>query len=105
MVPPKPIIRPGGSSAQSLILDDGRMIQQFLLLAIVLQPLVSAQPDAIAVAVHLATAFARAAARTVALVFRALRFGTQERDVRQRAIAAVFAAKHRRFAGMLDDSQ
>ena len=92
VVAAKPVVGPGGSSPQALILDDRRVLQQRLLAAVVFQPLVGAQPDAIAVAIHLAAAFARAAARTVALVFRALRFRTEICDVRQRAVAAILAA-------------
>ncbi len=49
--------------------------------AVVFQPLVSAQPDAVAISLHLAAAFARAAAWSVALIFRALRFRAEIRDV------------------------
>src|SRR5579862_5287783 len=70
-----------------------------------LEALVSAQPDAIAVALHLAAAFARPPARPVALVFRALGFRTEKRNIRQRAITAVLALEQGRLAQMLQRAQ
>src|SRR5688572_14558388 len=98
MVAPQPGVGPRRSPAQALVLNNGRVREHALLRAVVFEPLVRAQPDAVAVAVDFAPSVARAAARTVALVFRALRFRTQIGDLGQRTIAAVFAAKQRGFA-------
>ena len=62
-----------------------------LLAAIVLQALVGAQPDAVAIPIHFATAFARASTGAVALVFGTLRFRTEKRDVGQRTVSTILA--------------
>jgi hypothetical protein len=59
-----------------LILHDRRVRGKLVFATIVFQPLVSAEPDAVAVSINLTPPVARAAARAVALVFRALRFWT-----------------------------
>src|SRR5947208_3030798 len=61
MISAEPEVRPGRRAAQSLVLDHGRVFQQILFLAFVLETFVSAQPDAIAVALYFATSGARAA--------------------------------------------
>jgi len=78
------------------------MHEQGLFFAIVFQPLVGAQPDAVAVTVHFATAFPRPAAGTVPLVLGALGFRTEERNVRQGTIAAIFALEQNGFAEMFN---
>ena len=80
------------------------MLQQFRLVAFVLQPFVRTVPDAIAVTLHFAAAVARAAARAVPLVLGALRFRTQKRNVRQRTIPAIFALKENGFADMFQQA-
>src|ERR1700734_1858397 len=92
MISAEPKIGPCRRSSQSLILHNGYVIEQLLFAAVVFQALVSAQPDAVAVSFHLAAAFARAAAWSVALILRALRFRAEIRDVGQRAVAAILAA-------------
>src|SRR5262245_8575941 len=89
----EPVIGPRGGTAQALVLDHGRMGEEIVLASVVSKPLVGAQPDAVAEAVHLAAAVAGAAARPVALVLRALRLGAEVGDLRQRAVAAVAAAE------------
>ena len=81
VVATEPEIRPGGSAAKTLVLHDGSVGEHGLLLAIVLQPLIGAQPDAVAVAIDFAASIAGAAARTIALVFRTLRLGAKESDL------------------------
>lgn len=70
------------------------MIEQVLFTTFVLQSIVGTRPYARDV-VDLALAIACAPAWAVALIFGTLRFWAQERDVRQRAITAVFTAKNR----------
>lgn len=72
---------------------------------VVFQPVVGAQPDAVTEAVHLATPLTSAAARTVALILGALRFRTEERDVREGTVATVLAAKQQGFADTLQHSE
>ena len=99
----EPAVGPGGRAAQSLVLHHKHVLQQVLFPAFVLQVFVGAQPDAIAIAVHFAAAFARAAARAVALVFRASGFGTEKCDFRERTIAAVLAPEQDGLADLLDN--
>src|SRR5581483_6011768 len=101
MITAKPEICPSGSAAQPLILNDGRVLQQIVLATLVLQPFVSAQPDAIPKPIHFALSLSRAAARAIALVFRALRFGTQKRNVRQRTVTAIPAMEKDCFTDVL----
>src|ERR1700722_8544524 len=105
MIAAKPQVGPRRRSSQPLILHNRYVVEQLLFAAIVFQALVSAQPDAVGVSIHLAAAFARAAARPVALILRALRFGAEIRDVRQRAIAAIFAAVKYGLANFFDHTQ
>src|SRR5476649_655065 len=93
MVAAEPVVGPRRGAAEALVLDDGRVGKEFGFATVVLQPLVGTQPDAVAVAVDLAAAVARAAARAIALVLRALRLGAEVRDLGERAVAAILAAE------------
>src|SRR5688500_7149107 len=97
-------VPPGRRVAERLVLDDRRVFEQLLLAALALQTVVRARPDALEVG-HLALAVARAAAGAVALVLGALRLGAEERDVGQRAVAAVLALEHRAFRRELEHAQ
>src|SRR4051794_373254 len=94
-------IRPGTRAAERVVLHDGRGVEHRLLLAVLLQALVGLRPDALGV-VDLAEPVARAAARAVPLVLRALRLRADVGDVGQRAVAAVLAAEHRHLRRLLD---
>ncbi len=104
MVSAQKRVRPGRCAAERFVLDDGRVVEHFLLDALVLHAVIRASPDAFEIK-NFALAVARSAARAVALVLGALRFGTEERDVGKRAIAAVFAFEHRDFARMFEHAQ
>ena len=91
VVPPEPVIRPSGSAAKPLVLDDGRVLEKVLLLAVRFEAFVGAKPDAVTIALDFAAAGLGSAARPVALILCALRFGAQKGDFRQRAVAAIVA--------------
>src|SRR5690242_9056893 len=98
-------VGPARRAAQVLVLNDRGVIEQILCVTLVmLHAVVGAAPDAFEV-VNFAQPVARSATRAIALVLGALRFGAEEGDVRQRAIAAVLAAEHRRLGGVLQDAQ
>ena len=80
------------------------MIEHVLFGSLVLRPVVRPAPDALEVG-YLAQPIACSAARAVALVLGALRFGAEKRDVRQRAVAAILAVKHRGLARVLQYPQ
>lgn len=105
MIPTEPRVGPRRRAAEALVLHHGDMRQQRGLAAVVFEPLIRPQPDAVAIAVHFAPPIARAAARTVALVFRALGFGAEVSDFRQRAVAAVFAAEQQGLAHVFDEPE
>src|SRR4029079_3125371 len=93
-------IRPGARPGERVVLDHHRTVEHGLLLAVGLEALVRLGPDALAV-VDLAEPLARAAARAVALVLRALRLGADVRDLGQRAVAAVETAEERHLGRLL----
>src|SRR3954452_20438501 len=97
-------VRPCRRAAQRLVLHDGRMREQLLLAIFRFQAVVGAGPDALELA-DLAFAVACSAAGAIALVLGALRFGAQERDVRQRAVAAVPAAEHDRLRSLFEHAK
>ena len=68
----KPVVGPRRSPPQALVLNDRVARNELLLAAIVFKPLVRPQPDTVAIPFHFTTAIASAAARAIALVFRAL---------------------------------
>src|SRR5579863_1295403 len=105
MIAAQPQVGPRRRSPQPLILHNRHMIKQLFFAAVVFQALISAQPDAVAVSLHLAAAFARAAAWSVALIFSALRFRAEIRDIRQRAVAAILAAVKYSLAHLFDHTQ
>ena len=85
-------VRPRARPVERVVLDDDRPVEHRLLLAVGLEPLVGVRPDALRV-VDLAEPVARSAAGAVALVLRALRLGADVRDLGERAVAAVPAAR------------
>ena len=97
-------VGPARRAAQRFILDHRRVDKHLGLAAFVFEAVIGAAPDAFEI-VDFALAVARPAARTVALVFRALAFGAEERDVGQGTVAAVLAAEHRGFAPVLEHAQ
>ena len=75
-------VAPTGGAAEGFILDHWGMFEHVLLAAFVFEAVVGAGPDALKI-VDFALAVARAAAGAIALVFGALGFGAEERDVGQ----------------------
>src|SRR6202034_1620727 len=78
----------GAGATKSALSEDGGAVQHIDLLAIRLQTIVGAPPDAFLLA-YFALSLAGAAARAITLIFRALRFRAQIGDIRQRAVAAI----------------
>ena len=105
VVPPEPVIRPSGSAAKPLVLDDGRVLEKVLLLAVRFEAFVGAKPDAVAVAVDFAAARLSSSARAIALILCALGFRAQERDLGKGAVAAILATEQSRFAEVLNSPQ
>src|SRR5438094_734980 len=97
-------VGPAGGSAQGFILNDGRVGQKLLLPAFIFEAVVGAGPDAFEI-VDFALAFAGATTGAIALVFGALRFGAEEGDVGEGAIAAVFAGEEGAFGGVFEDAE
>ena len=97
-------VGPAGGAAEGLVLDDRGVLEHVLLVAFVLGAVVGAAPDAFEVG-DFAQAVAGSAAGAVALVLGALGFGAEVFDVGERAVAAVFAAEHGGFAGVLEDAE
>src|ERR1017187_7170625 len=93
-------VGPGAGSLQRAILVDHRRFQHALLFSISFEAVVGSRPDAFLVA-DFAEALLRTAARPVALVLGALRFGAQVSDLRQRTIAAIAAVEREHFHSLL----
>ena len=77
MVTAKPVIGPSGGAAQRLVLHDRRVRKQGVRAAVVLEPFVCAQPDAVAEAGDLAAAVARAATPDTIAVAKLVPDGTR----------------------------
>ena len=97
-------VRPARGSTQAFVLNHGGVGEQFVFDAFVFQAVVGLGPDTFELG-DFTLAVACSAARAIALILRALRFGAEERDIRQRAVATVFAAEHRGFAGVFEHAQ
>ena len=82
VVPAKEGIRPGARACERVVLDNDRVVEHCVLLAVRLQSLIRLRPDALRV-IDLAKPVAGAAAGAVALVLRAHRLGADVRDLGQ----------------------
>src|ERR1039458_4281504 len=93
-------VRQGAGSLERAISVDHRPFQHALLFSISFEAVVGARPDAFLVA-DFAAALLGTAARPIALVLGALRFGAQVSDFRQRTIAAIAAVVREHFQSVL----
>lgn len=91
-------------TAQRTVAVDGRTFQHAFLFPIGLETVVGPRPDALFLA-DLALSLVRAAAWPVALVLRALRFGTQVGDLGERAVAAIATVECQHLQHMLGPVQ
>ena len=95
-------VRPGARAPERVVGDRGRTIEHRDILAVGLETLVGAGPDAGATR-NLAVAVVAPPARPVALVLDALALGTEIGDLRKRAVAAVAAVEERDLDRLFGD--
>ena len=94
-------IGPGAGALKRTVFENHGLVNHLLLFAVGFEPIIRQRPDALFIA-DFALAVACAAARAVALVFGALRFGAQVRDLRQGTVAAVLAVEAEHLQRKLD---